>query len=127
MIQPISDQDIVATAERMVLAGLPKRVSDSALARAIGILPQDLQRAFRAVRRQPIYTALQELRLDEADRQLREDVALPADVAALRCGFGHFGVFRRGYKRRFGHEPGASTPAAHPLEGEAEQRGPAPG
>ncbi len=92
----------------MVLAALPRRIPDSALARAVGGTPDDLKRAFRAVRRAPLYTALLELRLDEANRLLKEDPDLPADVVALQCGFGHFGIFRRGYRRRFGSEPGLS-------------------
>jgi transcriptional regulator GlxA family with amidase domain len=105
----------------MVLAALPRRIPDSALARAVGGTPDDLKRAFRAVRRVPLYTALLELRLDEANRLLKEDPAVPADVVALQCGFGHFGIFRRGYRRRFGAEPrhiadslddDAETPAA---------------
>lgn len=112
-----NDQHIVATVERMVLAALPRRIPDSKLARAIGGTPDDLKRAFRAVRRAPLYTALLELRLDEANRLLKEDPALPADVVALHCGFGHFGIFRRGYRRRFGAEPGrADDDAETPTE-----------
>jgi transcriptional regulator GlxA family with amidase domain len=109
-----NDHHIVATVERMVLAALPRRISDSALARAIGGTPDDLKRAFRAVRRAPLYTALLELRLDEANRLLKEDPALPPDVVALHCGFGHFGIFRRGYRRRFGAEPGLADTGVEP-------------
>jgi transcriptional regulator GlxA family with amidase domain len=103
---------LVRRAEEAVLAALPKRLSDKALARAVGVMTVDLHRAFLLVRGVPIYTALHALRLDEADRMLTGDHSISPEAVALQCGFGHYGVFHRNYRRRFKREPGVEDVAA---------------
>jgi AraC-like DNA-binding protein len=97
---------IVELAESMVLTTLPKRLSEKAMARSIGITLFDLRHSFMAVRDAPIYSALHTFRLDLSARMLEEEPSSHPEDIALRCGFGHFGVFRRSYQRRFGCEPG---------------------
>ena len=104
-----NDQDLVETVERMVLAALPKRLSEKALAQMIGVRIADLHRAFLIVRGAAFYTALHAVRLDAAHRLLRDKPGLAPEAVAIQCGFGHYGVFHRNYRRRFGLEPGIRT------------------
>lgn len=110
-----NDLDLVETTERMVVAALPKRLSESVLATAIGVKVSDLHRAFLIVRGTPLYTALHAVRLDAADQLLVGNPAMAPEAVAIQCGFGHYGVFHRNYRRRFGREPGIRrTPLTAP-------------
>lgn len=112
--RPKSDSEIVEIVEREVLAKLPSRLSHKTLAKLARIDVLRLERAFIAVRHAPLYSALHRLRLKEANRLLIEESGLPAEAVALRCGFGHYGVFHRSYRRHFGHEPRADLQAGKP-------------
>ena len=95
---------IVEAVERTVLDGLPRRPNLLALARLVGVSVPEIHDAFKLVRRRTIYSALLHLRLDAADRLLSSRPDLPPEAIALQCGFGHFGVFRRDYRLRFGRD-----------------------
>jgi transcriptional regulator GlxA family with amidase domain len=104
--------EIVELAERIVLQTLPKRASPKALARAAGVSIADLHHAFRIARGAPLYSALMVLRLEAADQMLQVETPMTAEAVALQCGFGHYGVFHRNYRLKFGREPGGGHPVA---------------
>ncbi|MGC1301082.1 MAG: helix-turn-helix domain-containing protein [Caulobacteraceae bacterium] len=103
--EAVSYADIVEMIEHIVIATLPKRMSEKSMAAAAGIKTSELHRAFMTVRGVPTYTSLHALRLDMADRLLRENPSMSSEAVALQCGFGHYGVFHRNYRRKFGREP----------------------
>jgi transcriptional regulator GlxA family with amidase domain len=114
---PAGDSRIVETVERAVLDALPTRLSEGALAKLAGVSLNGLQRAFLSERRTTLYSALHRLRLEEADRLLLEEPSSPAEAIAIRCGFGHYGVFHRNYRRHFGREPRADLRSVSPSDG----------
>jgi transcriptional regulator GlxA family with amidase domain len=97
--------EIVEVVERVVLERLPRRVALRELARAAGVSIADMHLAFRSTLGVPLYRRLLSLRLEAADRLLTADPTLTAEAVALQCGFGHYGVFQRNFKVRFGREP----------------------
>lgn len=101
--------EIVARAEEIVLDRLPHRVPSPVLARTVGVSIAEMNAAFRLQRGAPFYTALIWLRLDAVDRLLRKEPSLSEQAVAQRCGFGHYGVFLRNYRLRFGRDPGRSV------------------
>jgi transcriptional regulator GlxA family with amidase domain len=92
------NREMVERAEQLVLANLPKRVTDTALAKIIGATVSELHRAFIDVRRASMYHALYRLRLEAVRRILEEHPTRSLEVVAFECGFGHFGAFNRRYR-----------------------------
>lgn len=91
--------ELVEQIERLVLASLPKRLTDAVLARETGVSVGELRRAFLDVRRTTMYRALYSLRLEAVRRILEEDPVRSPEAVAFECGFGHYGVFHRRYRR----------------------------
>jgi transcriptional regulator GlxA family with amidase domain len=108
----------------MVLAALPKRLSEKAMARSIGITISDLRQSFMIARNAPIYSALHTFRLDLSANMLKENPSTHPEEIALRCGFGHYGVFRRNYRRRFGYEPENCSSTMSPAARTSSRRKP---
>jgi transcriptional regulator GlxA family with amidase domain len=107
------NRDVVEMAEQLVLANLPKRLADSALAKRVGVGLAELHRAFLDVRGTSMYQALYRLRLEEVRRILEADPARSPEVVAFECGFGHYGVFHRRYRSFLAErEANAKTAAA---------------
>jgi transcriptional regulator GlxA family with amidase domain len=101
--------EIVSVVENIVLQMLPKRPTLRVLAVKAGVATAEINLAFRIYCGVPVYRRLLSLRLEQADRLLKSDPNLPAEVAALQCGFGHFGVFNRNFRVRFGRDPQSTT------------------
>lgn len=109
-VTTINNRDVVMAAEELVLANLPKRLTDGVLAQAVGVKVTGLRHAFQEVRGTSIYHALYVLRLRAVTQILEIDPSRSPEAVAFECGFGHYGVFHRNYRREFGTEPGASRP-----------------
>src|ERR1700761_8214562 len=92
-------RELVEDVERLVLENLPKRLGDTVLAKAVGVNVGDLHRAFLDVHSTTMYQALYKLRLATVKRILENDPARAPEVVACECGFGHYGVFHRRYRR----------------------------
>ena len=99
--------------ERLIVASLPRRLTDTALAKETSASIGDLRRAFLDIRNTTMYQALYRLRLETVRRTLEKDPTRDPRVVAFECGFGHYGVFHRRY-RRFLAEREAATEAAPP-------------
>ncbi|MEH0196584.1 helix-turn-helix domain-containing protein [Caulobacter sp. CCNWLY153] len=97
--------NLVERAEQAVVAALPRRVDEGALADAVGATLPHLRYAFRTARGASIYAALFDLRLRHARDVLAGDPSLAPAAAANFCGFGHLGNFRRAFRQRFGYDP----------------------
>ena len=91
--------DLVERVERLVLANLPKRLTDAALSRETGVSGGELHRAFLDVRGTTMYQALYRVRLEAVRRILEEEPVRSPEAVAFECGFGHYGVFLRRYRR----------------------------
>ncbi len=96
---PSRSRELVEDVERLVLENLPKRLSDTVLAKAVGVTVGELHRAFLDVRSTTTYQALYRLRLETVKRILQDDPSRSQEVVAFECGFGHYGVFHRRYRR----------------------------
>jgi transcriptional regulator GlxA family with amidase domain len=92
------NRELVDRAEQLVLTNLPRRLTDTALAKIIGATVSELHRAFIDVRRASMYHALYRLRLEAVRRILEEHPTRSLEVVAFECGFGHFGAFNRRYR-----------------------------
>lgn len=92
-------RELVEDVERLVLENLPKRLGDTVLAKAVGVNVGDLRRAFLDVHSTTMYQALYKLRLETVKRILESNPARSPEVVAFECGFGHYGVFHRRYRR----------------------------
>lgn len=90
--------ELVEDVERLVLEHLPKRLGDTALAKAVGVNVGELHRAFLDARNSTMYQALYRLRLETVKRILESDPSRSPEAVAFQCGFGHYGVFHRRYR-----------------------------
>jgi AraC-like DNA-binding protein len=85
----------------------PLRLAD--IAAAAGVPVRTLLDGFQRFRGHSPMQRLREMRLDQANRQLRrgdEDTSVAG--VALDGGFAHFGRFSEAYRRRFGQSPSAT-------------------
>ena len=110
------NRELVERSEELVLASLPRRLTDAALARQIGVSIGDLRRAFLDVRRTTMYRALYQRRLEAVRQILEQDPERSPEAVAFECGFGHYGVFHRRYRRFLAErsEAAPETPPADP-------------
>ena len=92
-------RELVEDVERLVLANLPRRMGDTVLAKSVGANVADLHRAFLDVRSTTMYQAIYKLRLETVKRILESDPSRSPEAVACECGFGHYGVFHRRYRR----------------------------
>jgi transcriptional regulator GlxA family with amidase domain len=92
------NRELVERAEQLVLTNLPKRLTDTTLAKIVGATVSELHRAFIDVRRASMYHALYRLRLEAVRRIVEEHPTRSLEVVAFECGFGHFGAFNRRYR-----------------------------
>jgi transcriptional regulator GlxA family with amidase domain len=89
----------VQDVEQLVLNNLPRRLGDTVLAKAVGVKVGELHRAFLDVRSATMYQALYKLRLETVKCILESDPTRAPEAVAFECGFGHYGVFHRRYRR----------------------------
>jgi transcriptional regulator GlxA family with amidase domain len=85
---------LVRTADELVLAALPVRLSERYLAERLGIGLRTLRRSFLDERGATAYVALRRLRLQEAQRRLQAQPDLTPKTVAQQCGFGRRPRFR---------------------------------
>lgn len=82
----------------------PLRLGD--IAQAAGVPVRTLLDAFRRARDCSPMQYLRDMRLDVAQRRLREPQAdTTVSAVALDCGFAHLGRFSQSYRARFGESP----------------------
>jgi transcriptional regulator GlxA family with amidase domain len=93
------NRDLVRRVEELVVASLPKRLPDSVLVKRMGASIGELRRAFLDVRGATMYQALYTLRLELVRQILEQDPTRSPEAVAFECGFGHYGVFHRRYRR----------------------------
>lgn len=74
------------------------------LAQQVGVSNRTLQRGFQAIFKTTVVGYLTQLRLEKAQRLLRQGNCKVADVANL-VGYGHLGNFAAAFKRQFGITP----------------------
>ncbi len=112
----------VETVERLVLAALPERLSETFLAGAVNFDLDELIRAFVIVRDVNLQAGLRNLRLDELKRRLEADAGLQPRIAARQCGFGSFNIAQRLFMARFGCLLSEMNTAPRPARGRGKPR-----
>ena len=88
-------------------ANLHHRIRLQEIANEAGVSPRHLSRLFRLNHGCSVHEHLTELRLRQAQRQLRADPERPVKTIAYECGFQQAGYLTRCYRRRFGCAPSA--------------------
>jgi transcriptional regulator GlxA family with amidase domain len=91
-------------------ATLETPLSRSSMARFAGISPRHLDRLFAEYRRTTYLADYRRLRLEHADRLLRQS-ALSVSEIAFASGFSSASQFGRAYRRAYGCAPGAARRA----------------
>ena len=82
----------------------PLRLGD--IAQAAGVPVRTLLEAFRRARDCSPMQYLRDMRLDVAQRRLREPQAgTTVSAVAMDCGFAHLARFSQSYRARFGESP----------------------
>jgi transcriptional regulator GlxA family with amidase domain len=99
---PPSVRDLVAFANENLRADLSVR----ALARRAGVTPRHLMRVFRRETGESPGHVVLRLRIDSAERLLKETDARLDEIAS-HCGFGSAETMRRGFLRTLGLTPSA--------------------
>ncbi|MEQ8650821.1 MAG: helix-turn-helix transcriptional regulator [Kiloniellales bacterium] len=108
-----AERRLVEAAEDFMQARLETALSVKDLAATLQVSTRRLQQAFRALREASPKTVLNELRLNEAHRRLRDPKAHDTvGSIAYSCGFGHLGRFSAAYRARFGEAPSATLKAS---------------
>jgi AraC-like DNA-binding protein len=93
-------------ATELIAANLDGELSQSEIAREVGLSPGHFARAFRATTGLPPHRWLLERRIDKAKALLRETADPLADLA-IQCGFADQSHFTRAFTRAVGIPPGA--------------------
>ncbi|MTE01586.1 helix-turn-helix domain-containing protein [Paracoccus sp. YIM 132242] len=99
--------DMLRRAEAFMAAHLDLDLTPARIAEAAGTSLRSLHRAFRVHRGTTPLTALKAMRLDRARAEI-EAGRIGGDGLtglAMRCGFGHMGLFAADYRQRFGVLP----------------------
>lgn len=91
-------------AKEILTAQIEHPPSLSALAQMVGVSDRTLQRGFQTLFQTTVVGYLTQLRLDKAEKLLRQGDRKVAEVANL-VGYGHLGHFSTAFKRRFGITP----------------------
>jgi len=115
------NRERVEHVERLVLASLPRRLTDAALAETTGATIEELRRAFLDVRRTTMYQALYLLRLEAVRQTLENNPSRDPRVVAFECGFGHYGVFHRRYRHFIAEREAALSAAGAPAAPMADE------
>ncbi|WP_165190129.1 helix-turn-helix domain-containing protein [Caulobacter soli] len=101
----LSAKALVAAAEYHVASALPRRMTDTMVAAALGVSPEALRAAFARVHGESTYRSLLKMRVRLVDLTLRADPDLGPRAVAQVCGFGYFGRFHQLYRRDTGRSP----------------------
>ncbi|BAY91126.1 MULTISPECIES: helix-turn-helix transcriptional regulator [unclassified Tolypothrix] len=91
-------------AKEILTAQIEHPPSLSALAQLVGVSDRTLQRGFQILFQTTVVGYLTQLRLDKAEKLLRQGDRKVAEVANL-VGYGHLGHFSAAFKQRFGITP----------------------
>ncbi|BAY34367.1 transcriptional regulator [Nostoc carneum NIES-2107] len=91
-------------AKEILTAQIEHPPSLSALAQLVGVSDRTLQRGFQILFQTTVVGYLTQLRLDKAEKLLRQGERTVAEVANL-VGYGHLGHFSAAFKQRFGITP----------------------
>ena len=84
---------------------LDERLTIDGLSTRFGVSPTALKKEFRRLYDQPLHAWLQEQRLTQAARLLRESTMTVLEVAQ-EVGYSSTSQFSAAFVRRFGHTPG---------------------
>lgn len=105
-VAALSETGLLALAERLIAARLgDARLDAAGLARALGVSRTRLYHAFAA--RGGVARAIRDARMDRAGHLLGTQAHAGRSIEAISalCGFGDYGTFARGFRRRFGASP----------------------
>lgn len=103
----LSAKALVEAVEHHVASALPRRMTDTMLAAALGVPTEALRAAFARVHGESTYRSLLKMRVRLVDLTLRADLELSPRAVAQVCGFGYFGRFHQLYRRDTGRSPEA--------------------
>ncbi len=96
--------NLIESAQKLLTADLSRHLTIDNLAAQLGMGTTVLKTAFKSVYGIPIYQYLKDLRLQEAQRLLRE-TTLPVSAIAAKVGYANPAKFSSAFKKRFGVSP----------------------
>lgn len=107
LVAPDPGPGLLRRAESFMAAHLDMDLTPGLIAEAAGVSTRSLFRAFRSHRGTTPLAVLKAMRLDRARAEIRAGRIGSDGLTglAMRCGFGHMGLFAAAYRQRFGVLP----------------------